>query len=196
MDGSVEEVQDVLMVDEPPVQTFMREGSVPQLVPEQSVADQLRSEFAVAKGQRTKDFRIPGYEPHALWITCRALDDYTEMRKMILEVVKKTRYLPQNAQAEQQIALGVETMIRACTGSYVVKEDGTRVEIGKKLGLDLHDYIFPPVEGAGTYRPMSDAEAVHVLFPWGTSSIMTTAAAIDMWMKGTSLEIEESLLGE
>lgn len=198
MEGSVENEllnQDGLTIEEPKVQSLMREANMPPVVPEESVADQLRTAFATAKTQRTKDFRIPGYEPHHLVVTLRAIDDYVEMRQMIVGVVKKTRHLPKAQIAQQQIALGTETLIKAAVDSYVLKDDGTKVEIGKKLGLELYSYIFPP-DGSGNYRPMTDAEAVNLLFPTGSSALMQVAAEYDMWQRGTSFEVEESLLGE
>jgi len=98
-------------------------------------------------------------------------------------------------QAQQQIALGTETLVRAAVDSYVMKDDGTKVPIGKKLGLELYDYIFPP-DGTGSYRPMTDGEAVNLLFPTGSSALMQVAAEYDMWQRGTSFDVEETLLGE
>jgi hypothetical protein len=164
------------------------------VVPEQSVAEQLRASFAVAQTQRTTEIRIPGYTP-ALFGVFRGIDDYSELRQMIVGVVKKTRYLPKGQLAQQQIALGSETIIRASTDTYVLKDDGEKVVLGKRMGIELYDLIFPD-EGSGSYRPMTDSEALILLFPLGTSSLMTVAAELDQWMKDASQLTEEELLGE
>jgi hypothetical protein len=164
------------------------------VTPERSVADQLRQSFAVAKSTRTKDFQVPGYEP-PLFLVLRGIDDFSELRKMIVDVVRKTKYLPKEQIAQQQIALGAATLIKAAVDSYVINDEGEKVVLGKKLGLELYDLIWPP-DGSGSYRPMTDSEAVQLLFPLGSASLMTVAAAYDLWQKGTSFEVEDSLLGE
>jgi hypothetical protein len=194
MEGKVE-MQDALEIGESPAErSFLSENGANGVVPERSVAEQLRDSFAVAKSQRTTEIRIPGYDPTLVGVF-RGIDDYSELRALVVSVMKKTRHLPKNQQAQQQIALGAETIIRASTDTFVLRDDGEKVVLGKRLGLELYDLIFP-VDGSGAYRPMTDAEALILLFPLGTSSLMTVAAELDQWMKNASLLTEESLLGE
>lgn len=157
------------------------------VTPTPSVAEHLRESFRRRQGNKTKDVKIPGYD--GLYVTFRALDDYTEVREAIKDIARK-RGIPEG---DREVELAVQTLLLAAVDSFAII-NGERIDIGQPLGLGLYDYIFPE-EDEGEERPMTDAQAVIALFD-NTMALMVTAATLDQWFRGEGVDTEEELLGE
>ena len=174
---------------------YVMSGLDPQALtvsPTQSVAEHLRESFRQRQGNKTKDVRIPGYD--GLFVTFRALDDYTEVRDAIKDVARKRGI----SEGEREVEIAVRTLLLASVSSHAVIND-RRVEIDLPLGLGLYDYIFPAEPGEEgdiipEVRPESDTEAVVMLFD-NTMALVVTAASLDQWFRGEGVDTDEEILG-
>lgn len=136
-----------------------------------------------------KDMILHGFgEPVSeLHVQFRVLDDYEEVRTTIREALSAKGL----SAGQREVRIGIETLLMAACGSYAIV-NGARHEIGHPLGLELYDYLFPE---DGQARPMTDSQAVVLLFHSNTTLIMTTYAELDMWLKRGGREAEDEVLG-
>jgi hypothetical protein len=167
-------------------------GTLPKgVTPTPSVGNTLRAAFRKTQGNKTKDVSIPGFSGQ-LHVVFRALDDYTEVRDGIKDIIEK-HGIPESA---REIEIGIATLLLSAIESYAVIED-EKVPC-PPLGLELYDFIFPAEEEEGKAteaRPDTDAQAVFMLFP-GTMPLMVTVGELDQWFKSSGAETEETVLGE
>lgn len=156
-------------------------------VPERSVAESLRAAHSRAHQRRTTEFDIPGYGGQLVGVF-RAVGDFYEIHNAVAEERKVRR-----GDAEITLAFAVDFLLLASVECFALI-DGQKSQL-PALGLGLYEAIFPESEEDHP-GPQNDKEAMHLLFPLGTFSIVETATQLDAWAKGEAFEADEELLGE
>lgn len=147
-------------------------------VPELSVADRLRANFAAAQSQRTQEFEFPPIS--GLYIVFRTIEDFGEAHDTIMGN-------PGLPAAQQEIAMAINLLVASSIDSYAIV-DGDRHDIGLKLGVDLYDLIFPAEEGQ--IRPRTDGEAVALMFGADTLSLVMFSRKLNTLKKIQSALVE------
>ena len=181
------------MIEDPPIETQPPLGHVVEsgpVNPTSSVLKQLRDSAKKARENKTIDLPIPDFA--GLYVTFRALSDYSEVRSALVKVLKKKGL----SAADRDVEVSVETLLMSSVSSYALVDD-VRHEIPGRppLGRALYDELFPP-ERDDEIRPENDQQAVLWLFGQNTVQITTLAAQLDLWFKNTNLKLDEDLLGE
>jgi hypothetical protein len=148
---------------------------------EKTVAEVLREQYEAARARRTVGLKIPGYD--SLYGVFRAVGDFREVHGA-------TKPGPGGAKDEVALSEGfaVDLLLLASVGTYAVI-DGERSDL-PPLGAELHAHLFGPSE-----IPLKDAEAMYLLFPLGTYSMVEVATRLDQWQKGQAFQSDEELLG-
>jgi len=147
--------------------------------PANTLQAELRAARARAMHKHTRDFAIPGYGGR-LWGTFRALDDYAEVRKIVLE----HRRVPDEAEGEVLIA--ADTLVKSCDSVYAVRH-GERTDLGMTLGRQLAEFLGEPVE--------NDRQAIFAIFP-DTLTVMSLYGEIDRWIRAVGVEADEETAGK
>lgn len=145
-----------------------------------SLQAQLRAMAQRTQQRKTVDLAIPGYDGR-LWGTFRALDDYSEHRKIVAR--------HERLQTEQQeLYIAADTLIAASVDTFAVLEDGQREPLNLRLGLALAGYL--GLEGAET-----DRQAVFMLIS-STMQIVELYVELEQFRKASTRETVDELVGE
>ncbi len=147
--------------------------------PEPSVAERLRANFARAQARATQEFELPTIE--GLWIVFRQLTDIAEVQDSLAEVNEHL------APSQVSIEAATRMLVASSVDSYALI-DGTRHEIGLRLGLGLYDHLFPAENGE--IRPATDAEAVALMFQTADGSTDT----LSLVMFAQRLDVSKKML--
>jgi hypothetical protein len=161
----------------------------------QTLQESLRASFEAARGVKTHDFEIPGYEPQ-LFVTLKRLTNYRQIRESVTDLVDGPTLEP----ADLELEVAIRTLLLANTDVYV-EQDGKRQSLGK-LGLDLFTAMYGEPE-EGQRGPTSDAEALQGDAENGVLGIFQSSvdlmAAFDQyndWTAKGETKAQERLLGE
>lgn len=141
---------------------------------EMSVADRIRENLDKAYRRKNQELLFPGSEN--LYIVFRPIDDFGEFKSAI--AADELSLLDENG---QEIAAYTRTLVASSIGSYAVI-DGKRHEIGFPLGAQLYEFIYGE-SAAPDGLPLSDTEAVALMFQGDTVSMAMFARKLSVWQK-------------
>lgn len=146
-------------------------GIPPLMTPDRSVADRLGASIKRAQGSKTQDLIFP--DSDELHLTFRGMTDLSELKQAF-------DLNPSLSESEAEVQAAINTLVQTSTGSYAVV-DGKRVDIGLKLGVSLYAYLFPAE--AGEPQPMTDGEAVVLMFGGDTVGLTMFARKLTVWRR-------------
>jgi len=146
--------------------------------PANTLQAELRAARAHATRKHTRDFAIPGYGGR-LWGTFRALDDYADVRKIIVE------HRDHHDEAERELLMAADTLVKSCEGVYALRH-GERTDLRMGLGQQLAEFLGEPVE--------NDRQAVFTIFPT-TLAVMTLFGEVDLWIRAVGVQATEEAAG-
>jgi hypothetical protein len=161
----------------------VEQDEVPAMQPAEAAGDSLRDSLRAARARAqhrtTGEFPIPGYEGR-LHGEFRALDDYSEVRAIVMRHTKVADV------AQQELYVAADTLLAASVGTFAM-QDGVRHDLSLPLGRGLAAYL-------GYEGLESDRQALFAVFP-ATISVMTLFAEYDLWMKASGVTVDEDLAG-
>jgi hypothetical protein len=165
-------------VDESPVDAVQGLPEPPK--PSQSVGDILRGQHEKAKKRKFRALPIPGYD--SLYGVFRVLGDYHEVDETTGDDVRAGL-----DEADTTVTIAISMLARSCVKCYA-KIDGAKIDL-PPLGRALYSQLFPEgrvdAESGLPYpSPETDEQALSLLFPLGTRSIVETQAQLDLWATG------------
>jgi hypothetical protein len=152
--------------------------------PPRSVAESLRAQYEQAQAAKTIDLAVPGTD-RKLWSTFKAVTDFEELFDATDPAGKRRL-----TEARQRISLSIDLICVSSVTAWAVDDNGNRQDFNAPLGLDVYTQIFEGVTGVRT-----DQEAVRMLFPGGTSSIVQFATLLQLWQDEKANEVDGELLG-
>ena len=166
------------VVDESPAEAV--QGPLEPPKSPQSVGDILREQHEKAKRRKFRALPIPGYD--SLYGVFRILGDYHEVDDATGEDVRAGL-----DEADMTVTIAVSMLVRSSVKCYA-KIDGQKIDL-PPLGRALYSQLFPEgrtddESGLLYPSPETDEQALSLLFPLGTRSIVETQAQLDLWATG------------
>ena len=169
--------------------TNTTETAPPSAVPSsrQSAIERLRTSFEQEQAEKSRDFPVPGWR--GLWITCRGLGDHVENTDRIGPAASR----PGLKTSQREVEVSDAGIVLACETSYIVNPDGTRVDLGAPLGVELAQVLLgdtPP-----EHAPRTDIQALSMLIPQSSRRV-ALFERIMSWSNGVADVSEDDLAGK
>lgn len=162
-----------------------------ETVSENSVLNRLRDKRRRLAADQTHDMPIPGYGGE-LVVRYRLLDPLVEGKEIGQRI--QQQYPKAGQETEMLHAVNLDTIVNACVGFYVRREDGDLVLLDPD-GTGGMDYGDPRLREFLDFDAESAREAVVLVFGGNRAAVNVHAAQLQKWMGDTSGELNEGLLG-